>query len=61
MATPKKGLAAVLDVEDGGDPAEEASESAGEGEVEAMQAFTSAKTDEAKLAAFKDLLKICGA
>ncbi len=48
-APAKKGLAAVLDIEDGSDPIEEASEGPGEGELEAMKAFESAKTSVAKL------------
>lgn len=55
-----KGLALVLDAEPEGEmPDNEADESAGEGEVEAMDAFTSAKTSAAKAAALKAFIKLC--
>lgn len=56
--TAKKGLALVLDADEGG-AAEEESESSDEAEVEAMKAFEGAKTSEAKAAALKDFIKLC--
>lgn len=50
----KSGLALVME----GSPEEEAEETSGEGEVEAMQAFEAAKTSEAKAAALKDFIKL---
>lgn len=52
---PKSGIALILE----GEPDDKEEESSEEAELEAMKAFESAKTSEAKAAALKDFIKLC--
>lgn len=56
---PKKGIALVLGMDKDDPGASEEEEGTKEAEIEAMQAFESAKTSEAKAAALKDFIKLC--